>query len=72
MLSIMRIAGTIPPLLLTFCLVCLAGCQGPTLQQRIASNQTDFESWPAEVRQAVSEGRIEVGFKPRASPHGVG
>ncbi len=38
------------------------GCRGPTLTQRIERNQAAFESWSPEAQQAVSEGRIEVGF----------
>lgn len=44
--------------------VVLMGCQGPTLGQRIQAGQAEFDSWPETVRQAINEGRIEVGFTP--------
>ena len=39
-----------------------AGCQGPSLSDRIEADRGAYESWSAEVRQSVAEGRIAVGF----------
>lgn len=45
-------------------LLSLTACQGPSLEQRIAAEQSAFETWPAAVQETVQAGRIEVGFTP--------
>lgn len=39
-----------------------AGCS--TTDSRIAKNRAAFESWPADVREKVQAGRVDVGFTP--------
>jgi len=43
-------------------LLLAAGCSTP--DSRVRSHQAEFESWPADVRQKVKAGQIEVGFTP--------
>lgn len=50
------------PFLAALALACLIGCQSPSLSERIAAKQDAFDSWPADVQQAVAAGEIEVGF----------
>lgn len=40
----------------------LAGCS--TLENRIAAQQAQFDTWPAEVREKIRAGHIDVGFTP--------
>ena len=47
-------------LLIAAALVLLAGCATPA--SRISSHQSAFDQWPAEVREQVRAGRIDVGF----------
>lgn len=51
---------TIPLLALTALLV--AGCS--TVDSRISSNQSQFDSWPPAVQQKVRAGQVAVGFTP--------
>lgn len=53
-----------PVLVIVAAAAFLAACRGPTLTQRIERDRDAFESWPAEVQDAVSQGRVEVGFTP--------
>lgn len=39
-----------------------AGCS--SVSSRISSHRAAFDSWPAEVRQKIEAGRIDVGFTP--------
>jgi hypothetical protein len=41
-------------------LVLAAGCS--TVESRIKSHQTSFDTWPAEIRDRVRAGRVAVGF----------
>ena len=43
-------------------LLLMAGCA--TTESRISRHQAAFDAWPAEVREKVRAGRIEVGFTP--------
>jgi hypothetical protein len=46
--------------------VCLlaAGCSSSPQMRRIDSNRAVYEQWPIEVRQAVLDGKAEVGMTP--------
>ncbi|QYM77780.1 hypothetical protein K0B96_10650 [Horticoccus luteus] len=50
----------LPALLLG--VVLTAGCS--SISTRISSHRAAFDSWPADVRQKVEAGRIDVGFTP--------
>lgn len=41
-------------------LLLAAGCATPA--SRIASHQTVFDAWPADVREKIRAGHIDVGF----------
>lgn len=43
-------------------LLLMTGCA--TTESRISRHQAAFDAWPAEVREKVRAGRIEVGFTP--------
>ena len=43
-------------------LLLAAGCSTPA--SRISRHQAAFDGWPAEVREKVRAGRIDVGFTP--------
>lgn len=45
-------------------LVALAAAGCSTTESRISKNRAAFESWPADVRQKVQAGRVDVGFTP--------
>ncbi len=49
-----------PALLVGFGLLAAAGCATPGT--RIARNQAEFDSWPAEVRAQVRAGQAGLGF----------
>ncbi|CAM2899433.1 hypothetical protein RAHE111665_06035 [Rariglobus hedericola] len=40
-----------------------AGCSSSP-QSRISKNQGAYDSYPAEVRTAISKGEVQVGFNP--------
>ena len=44
----------------TALLLLVAGCATPA--SRISRHQSAFDQWPAEVREKVRAGRIDVGF----------
>src|SRR3954468_6310595 len=49
-------------LILSSALVLAAGCS--TVDSRIAKNRSTFNTWPADVQEAVAAGKIGVGFTP--------
>src|ERR1035437_4968622 len=48
---------------LTVCLLA-AGCTSSSQMRRIDANRAVYEQWPIEVRQAVLDGKAEVGMTP--------
>ncbi len=51
----------------TFLLIALAallaaGCN--SLEKRISAQQAQFDTWPADVREKIQTGRIDIGFTP--------
>lgn len=40
----------------------VAGCS--TLESRISAQQAQFDTWPADVREKIQAGRIDLGFTP--------
>ncbi|MDQ8186793.1 hypothetical protein [Pelagicoccus sp. SDUM812002] len=40
----------------------LAACAGPNLASRIDAGMPEFDSWPEEVQETVSDGQIDIGF----------
>lgn len=43
--------------------ILLAACSSPQFS-RIDANREIYESWPIEIRQAVLDGKVEVGMTP--------
>lgn len=39
-----------------------AGCN--TVEKRISAQQAQFDAWPADVREKIQAGRIDLGFTP--------
>lgn len=48
------------PLLVAASVLVLAGCASTS--SRISDHQAAYDMWPADVREKVSSGRIDVGF----------
>jgi hypothetical protein len=43
-------------------LIAVTGCN--TLDKRISTRQAQFDAWPAEVREKIRAGRVDIGFTP--------
>lgn len=54
---------TLPVCLALAALVLSAGCASSP-DSRIAKNRAAYDGYPDEVRTAIKEGRVEVGFTP--------
>ena len=53
----------LPLSLALFALVVSAGCASSP-GSRIAKNRAEFDGYPADVKAAISEGEVRVGFSP--------
>ena len=49
-------------LFLAVSLIVVTGCN--SLEKRISAQQAQFDTWPAEVREKIQAGRVDLGFTP--------
>lgn len=51
-----------PLLLIVLATLLVAGCN--SLEKRIGAQQAQFDTWPADVREKIQAGRVDIGFTP--------
>ena len=51
-----------PFLLIVLATLLVAGCN--SLEKRISAQQAQFDTWPADVREKIQAGRVDIGFTP--------